>query len=190
MSVRDNLIPILIGLMLLILNFTLYFAVNGIFYSDSYISSLFHSTKPEKFFTYFPRSLTRMVYTSIVGVFISYIIECFFIEEKKIRRIFLKFKNDQIQLKYQVVQLINMILRRLKFFIAVSYGVIVISWIYVSSFNYVYPYTKIEWIKSSVTIFLIMQFFNVFVCFCESCLRTISFLLKSEKIYKISKSMN
>ena len=62
-------------------------------------------------------------------------------------------------------------------FIIISYLLTVFSW---------YPYLKIEWIKSSIFIFIVTQLIIIIVCFFFSLLRFISIKCKNEKMYKIS----
>ena len=61
------------------------------------------------------------------------------------------------------------------------------SFYYVLCFNYVYPKTQMEWIKSSILIFIIMQILSVIKCILETIFRFLSFKYESEKLYKISK---
>ena len=50
---KENLKPISIKILLFLLNINLYFLVNGLLYSEDYISQLYHSNKKEKFFSFF-----------------------------------------------------------------------------------------------------------------------------------------
>lgn len=52
------------------------------FFNEQYISLLFNSTEEETFFSYIPRAYSRFFYCTLVGVIISIIIDCVFIEEK------------------------------------------------------------------------------------------------------------
>ena len=70
---QDNIKPISIKLILFEMNIDLYFAVKG----------LYHLETKDSFFSYFPRSINRFFYTTIVGVIVGIIIDCIFIEEKK-----------------------------------------------------------------------------------------------------------
>ena len=81
----DNLKPLTIKVLLLLLNIDLYFVINGLFFSESYISELFHSDKEEKFFSFFPRSISRFFYTTVVGGIVSTIMGCIIVEEKKVK---------------------------------------------------------------------------------------------------------
>ena len=71
--------------------------------------------------------------------------------------------------------------------IAVFIEIIVMSFFYLLCFNYVYPYTQVEWIKTSIMVIIIRQILSCFVIFLETCLRFLSFKVKSEKLYKFSK---
>jgi hypothetical protein len=99
---KENIKPMSIKILLLLLNIDLYFVVNGLFFSEEYISQLYHSTEEEKFFTFVPRSFSRFFYTTMVGVVVGVIIDCMFVEEKKIKKILLREKDDAMQLKYEI----------------------------------------------------------------------------------------
>ena len=181
---KENLRPISIKIMLLLLNIDLYFVINGFFFNEEYISQLFNSTEEETFFSYFPRSYSNFFYATLVSVIISIIMSCIFVEEKKVKRIFLREKDNPVQLKYEISMDVNDIKRKYTVFSFICLFIAVISWYYVSCFNNVYPGVKIEWIKSSVTIIIIMQILSILVAFLEAILRAISFEYKSEKVYK------
>ena len=80
---KENLIPISIKIILLLLNIDLYFVINGLFFNEEYISELFNSDKKETFFSFFPRSISRFFYATLVSFVVGIIIDCIFIEEKK-----------------------------------------------------------------------------------------------------------
>ena len=177
-------------IMLLILNIILYFVVNGLFFSEDYISEIYNSTKEEKFFTFFTRSIPRFIYCTFVSIIISYITDMFFFEEKKIVSIYKREKDNQIILKGEITKLIKNIKQRYLAFIITVFVILLISFYYLLCFNYVYPYTQIEWVKSSVVILIIMQILSILSCLLEAGLRILSFKCRSEKMYKISKLLS
>ena len=181
---KDNIRPFSIKLLLLLMNITLYFAINGLFFSEEYIIELYHLEKEDSFFSYIPRSMNRFFYTTMVSVIVGIIIDCIFIEEKKIKRILIREKDDLLQLRYEISVVIKSIKTRYSIFIILCFFISLISWYYVSCFNNVYKGEKIEWIKSSITIIIIMQLLSIIRCLLEAILREISFQCKSEKIYK------
>ena len=182
---KENLRPMSIKIVLFLINIDLYFIINGLFFSEEYLSQLFNSNEEDSFFSYFPRSISRYFYAVIVGYIIGIIIDCIFIEERKVKRIYLREKDDYIQLKYEISVIIQSIKKRYNVFIFLCLFISVISWYYVSCFNNVYPRVKIEWIKSSITLILIMQILSIILVLFEGLLRFLSFKYKSEKLYKI-----
>ena len=182
---KENIIPLSIKIILLLLNINLYFVINGFFFSEEYIIQLYHLEEEDKFFSFFPRSINRFLYSTIVGSIIGIIIECLFIEEKRIKRIFIRNKDDSLKLKYEISLITKRIKKRYLIFILICFFISIFSWYYVNCFNNVYPGVKIEWIKSSITIIFIMQLVYIILVFIEAILRIISFKCKSEKIYKL-----
>ena len=176
-----------IKIMLFILNLILYFVVIGLFFSEEYIKELYYIKGKENFFSYIPRSIDKFIYTTIVSIIISYIIDCFFIEEKKIKGIFKREKDNLNNLKSEIIDIIKKIQKGYLTFIIIIFVILFISFYYLLCFNYVYPKTQIEWLKVSLTIFVIMQILSVLKCLLETCLRIWSLHFKSEKFYKLSK---
>ena len=126
----------------------------------------------------------------MVSIIIGYIIDCFFVDEKKLKGIFKREKDNLINLRHAIIGIIKEIKTRYLTFIIIVFILLGISFYYLLCFNYVYPKTQIEWIKSSITIFIIMQILSVLKCFLATCLRFLSFKCQSEKIYKLSKLLD
>ena len=187
---KDNIRPFSIKFLLLLLNIDLYFVINGLFFSEEYIIELFHLEKEDKFFDFIPRSYSRFFYATIVGVILDIIIDCIFVEENKIKRIFLRNKNDLLQMKYEISKTNKSIRTRYKIFIFICIFVSIISWYYVSCFNNVYSGVKLEWIKSSIVIIIIMQILSCLIVLTEALLRQMSFEFKSEQIFKFKQILS
>ena len=177
-----------IKIMLFLLNIILYFVVIGLFYSEEYIGELYEiNEEDDGFFDYITRSIDKFIYTTMVSVVISYIIDCFFIDEKKVKGIFKREKDDLVNLKHEIVNIIIDIKNRYLSFIIVVFVLLFLSFYYLLCFNYVYPKSQLEWIKASITIFIIIQILSILKCLLETCLRFLSFCCESEKLFKISK---
>ena len=185
---EDPLKPRTIKIILFILNIILYFVINGLFFSEEVISELYNVDEDkENFFSFMPRSIERLIYTTLVGIIIGIITDFFFVDEKKIKGIFRRDKDNKKAIKQNIIKLSKEIkIRNIAFIIIVSI-ILIISFLYLLCFNYVYPYSQIEWIKSSIAIIIIMQALSFLKCFLEISLRYLSFKIKSEKLYKISK---
>ena len=118
---------------------------------------------------------------------IGIIVDFFFIQESKIKGILIREKEEPKVLKQKIEELIKDIKTRNIAFIITASVILLFSFFYLLCFNYVYPYSQIEWIKSSITIVIIMQLLSFLKCLFESGLRFLSFKFKSEKLFKISK---
>ena len=118
------------------------------------------------------------------------IADFFFINENKIKGIFRREKDDIKNLKRNIIELVSDLKKRYFAFIIIVSVILVISFFYLLCFNYVYPYTQIEWIKSSITIMIIMQILSTLKCILETSLRFLSYKFKNEKLYKISKILD
>ena len=188
---EDPLKPRTIKIMVFILNLVLYFVVNGLFFSEEVISDLYNvNEEDENFFSYLPRSINRLLYTTLVSVVVSIITDFFFIDEKKIKGIFRREKTNIKILREKIKDIMNDLKKRYIAFIIVVSIILILSFFYLLCFNYVYPYTQIEWIKSSITIMIIMQILSLLKCILETSLRYLSYKFKSEKLYKISKILD
>ena len=182
--------PRSIKIIIFLLNILLYLVINALFINDDYISEVYNLEKKDNFFSFIPRSINRFFYTTIVGIIIEFIVDFFFIEEKKLKKIYLREKDNNSVLKSEVIYLVKSIKKK---YIAFSFFLVciyVICFYYLICFNSIYPKIQVEWIKSSILIFIIRQIVSVLQCLLESILRIISFKFESEKIFKISKLIN
>ena len=177
--------PMTLKLLLFLIQIDLYFFINGLFFNEEYVSQIFH-LENDTFYEKFKRFIGNFFYAALVSVIVNYIIEFFFVEEKKIKGILRREKDNLLVLKYEIVKLINNIKNRYLSFIIISYVITIFTWYHISCFNNIYPHMKKEWIIFSILIIIFMQLFSILVCLLESIIRFISFKCKSEKIFKIS----
>ena len=178
----------MIKFILFLLNIDLYFVVNGLFFSETYISDLYYTDETkETFFSFVPRTIDKVLYTTIVAIFIGYLTDFFFLDEKKIKGIFKREKDNRSILKRSITMIIGEIQKRYIAFIIMVFFILIISLYYILCFNYVYPKTQIEWIKSSIMIIIIIQILSLLKCLFETIFRFLSFKCESEKLYKLSK---
>ena len=184
--INEPLKPKPIKILLFLINIDLYFLVNGLFMNEDYISEIYHSTDDKSIFSFVKRTNNNLFYISTISAFSGYLINCFFFEEKKIKHIFIREKKNQFNIKKEIFLLIHKIKSGYFTFFIVSYIITFFSWYFISCFNNVYPYTRKEWIISSIFIFLAIQIFFLFLTLFETILRYMSFKIKSEKLFKVS----
>ena len=169
-----------------ILTIDIYILTNGLFFSDSYISEIFNSTEKETIFSFIPRSIDRFLYVTVIGNIIDIILNFFFVGEIKIKQIFLRNKDNVLNIRFEIAELIKDIFKKIKILIIINYIIIIFSWYYLSCFNNVYPNLNNEWIISSIYIIIIMLILPFIVTFIETSIRFTSIQIESEKLFKLS----
>ena len=136
------------------------------------------------------RIIDNCLYTTLSGSIINYIIDFFFADEKKLKGILKREKDNLIILNYEISQLIKNIKKRSLYFIIIAFFLTIITWYYVSCFNNIYPNLNIEWIESSLIIIFVMQILPIIISLLDTIVRYASFKCKNEKIFRISRCLS
>ena len=187
--ITNNIRPKSLKILVLLLTIDFYFLFNALMFNESFIKDLYNS-KDDSFFGFIFRSFEHIIYVSIITKLIKELIFCFFYEERKIKGIFLRGKNKPNKIKMDIVNFIKKMEKYNKYFIILSYIITTISWFYISCFNNVYYYSKIEWIKSSIFCFLLIEIIiSILIFLIESILRFLAIYYKNEKLFKWSKKI-
>ena len=183
---KNPIKPLTIKILILILDIEICFVVNAMFINENYVSSLFHSKKKETFISFIPRSINRFIYTVFSSIVVSYFINCIFVEESKIKGVLKRERQDPNNLKYQINLTIKEVKIRFFLFIIIAFGFSFYSWFYISCFNHIYPHMRVEWVKSSVFIIILIHLLSIFIILISTLLRFISFEIKNGKMYRSS----
>ena len=183
--VDEYIKPKSIKILLLILQFILYFFINGLFYDEEYIGKIYHLEK-DTFFTMAERFFDNLLYAAFAGIIINYIIEFFFVEEIKIKKILKMEKDNIFILKYEIIKILKSIKQRYLIFTIITFIISFIALIHIFCFNVVYFHTMKEWFAFSLIIILSIQIGSLLVCLLQTALRFLSFKFKSEKLFKLS----
>ena len=185
----EQLNPWPIKFLLFILNIDLYFFVNGLFFTEDYLSEMLYD-KNVNFLDYASRFMERLYYITLVGIIIGYVMNCFFFEERIIKKLFKREKNNLLVLQYEMSQLIKNIKNRYNSFIIICFVVAIFVWYYVFCFNNIYPSMKKEWIITSVILIFVMQFIYFLKLLLETIIRFIAIKCKSERLFKFSQFLS
>ena len=186
---KEYLKPRPIKFILLSLQIDLYFFINGLFYNEEYVKKIF-DLQEDTLSKAFLRFMDNLFYAFLVGVIINYIIEFFFIEEKKLRVTLKREKDNILILKYEMIQIIKDIHHRYITFIIITFVILIFTWYHLYCFNNIYPHMQKEWLVFSVLIILSVQILSILASLLETILRFLSFRFKSEKLYKLSQLLS
>jgi hypothetical protein len=89
---EDKYKPRTLRFIIYLLMLNLYFVINALFFSESYIGELYREEKEEKFFSFIPRSIDRIIYAFLVSSIINFLFDFIIISGNKIKNILNKKK--------------------------------------------------------------------------------------------------
>ena len=99
---KNWIIPKTIKVIFFIVMIDLYMVVNALFYNEEYVRDLYYLDKEETFFSFVPRSLNRIIYTSIASSVLDFIISLLFPTENKIKKIIIRKRNSINEMKNKI----------------------------------------------------------------------------------------
>ena len=99
-------------------------------------------------------------------------------------------KDDEIILRKATIKLIKKVKIKYIIFIILDLLVLVLTWIFVLSFNYAYPNIKITFFVMCIFIIILEYLYSAALVFIEACMRFISFKCKIKAIFTLSKYIN
>ena len=146
--------------------------------------------KESNFLDFLSRFSKRISYIAIIGIITSYVIDFFFFEEKTIKRIYKREKDDIKTMKSELYGLIKNIKIRYCIFIILCFIFGVFIWYYIFCFNNIYPSMIKELIITTIIIYVLMQIIYLIITFLETIIRLIALKCKSERLFKISQFLS
>ena len=183
---KDSYKPFAIRLSIVLFSFLFYFIINGFLYNETYISSKL-TTEEKTLSDYFNDSIERIVYTSLVGGLISFIISVLFNTEKKIEKTMGKRgKKGIVLLKKEMSEIYKCFGISLIIFIILQFMSFTFFIIYFFCFYYVYPNNVAEWLLSSCIIIGIIQFTSFLTIFLLSLIKYLSIKCKWKICFNIN----
>ena len=178
--------PRTIKLFLFLISIDLYFLLNALYIDEEFISELFQLEYYTTLEIILEKDLFKLFISSVVEEIVNYIIDFFFIDEKKVK-VVLKSKKIEInEKKEKLDKIIEKTKRRFIYFIIFSFLLTLFSLYYITCFNYKYRYIWILWIISSIVNIIFKEILNILAPLAETCIRFLSFKLNNEKLYKLS----
>ncbi len=184
---KEELKPFSIKLLFMIFNFTCYFVINGFFYNEEYISKMYHNgDKTRTLYEYFEDSIERILYASLAGGFISFIIGIVFETDKKIEDAMEKDSKNKILLRGKISKIYKCNIIVLTIFIICQFFVMAFFTVYISCFCYIYSNIMLDWIESSLIVIGIIQSFSFFASIFISFVKYLGVRGKCEICYKFN----
>ena len=186
----EETIPIYLKIILLTLYIDLYLLGVALYFSTLDISKYYHLNKKEYIRHQYNYFTTRIIISFSITAIVQYLMGLFFANKEEIKSIIKREKNNEKNLKCEMIKLIRNIKIRYIIFIVLNILFKILSWYYISSFNNAYPNIKYVWIILSLITIIAAQIILVAFAFLQTCLRFIAIKLKIESIFKLSRYLN
>ena len=182
---KEELKPFSIKLLVMIFSFSCYSVINGFFYNEEYLSKLYRN-EIVTILDYINDSIERIIYASLAGGVISFIIGLLLETDKKIDEAIEKGKRNKILIRGEITQIYKCYNIILVLFIVFQFIVMIFFTFYVFSFCYVYPNTIMDWFKSNIIVIGFVQFVSVFESFFIAFVRYLSVKCRWELCFKFN----
>ena len=183
--IENRLLGNLPRLFLTILSLDLCFYINGLYYSEDYVSERYQSKEKETFLNIIYRSIVRIFIVSIL----SWIIEC-------INEFLLPSENDLIKNLKRIIEngdkegtltdFGEKQKKYIKIFFVIGIILEVFSLYHMVCVFYHYKYSTTDWITSSLVSFFLFNAVSLLLTFGKVLLRYIALKCKSPKLYNIA----
>ena len=175
----DDYVFKLIRFAVFILGYAIDCFFNALFFTDEYISKIYHIKNNLSFWDELPISILSYV----VSALFVYILE--YLSSSKIK---IKPKEGKTKTQFfkECNTLIKLIKCKLRFFFAIDLIFMCFFWYFVTAFCAVFQNSQINWVKSclfSLTFTITMPFLS---CFLTAALRVKAISLKSKCMFKMS----
>ena len=173
-----------IKLDLFFFSFSVYFAVNTLFFTEETLHKIYENEGSFNFIYHIP----QIIYSSIITSVINAIVKALSLSENNILSI--KHKNDLYDIKRLAKVNINSIFYKITFYLIISTSLLFLFWYYIGCFCALYSNTQLHLIKDSVTSFALSMLYPLFLCLIPGIFRISSLKAKKknkECMYKTSK---
>ena len=177
-----------IKIMIFIFEIALFFALNGIFYSLSYISERFYNVKGG-FMFFFKNQIYRIIYATMCAEVINFVIDFLTGSKDKIELLIKREKNNDT-FRIEVVKVLKNMKRKYLIFIILNYIVIIFFWYFLSTFCNVYHNSQLDWFYGSLITFAVIEILPFIFCLFISAMRFLGLKCKMEGAYRLSQCLS
>ena len=188
--VKNSFKPFSIKLLVIIFTFSCYFVINGFLYNDEYVSTKLKSDEDKTVFDYLNDSIQRIIYTSLIGGLISFVIGMVFDVERKIQNEINKNKDNKILLRGEIFKIYLCNNKIIISFIISQFIIKAFFIVYAICFCYVYPNNVLDWFISSLLVIGIIQLLSFINSFLIALIKYISIKCQSELCFAINRYLD
>ena len=164
-----------------IITICLGFTLNAIFYTDKYISDVYHNNGKLNLI----RAIPKSIYSCIVNFIISFFLKQLSSSKNNFINLLDKIKNIKKYKKF-VSKTILCLKIKLFFFFGISFILLLFFLYFNTAFCAVYPNNQIYWVYASLQSILINLILPFIFCFIASVMRYISIKHRFKKLFCVN----
>ena len=170
-----------IKILLFIVSFALFFAINAFFFGDDTMDKIYEDNGIFNL----AYQINQIIYSTIISIIITQIVKFLSLTEKNV----IKMKNEKIDNLDVVIQaFLKCLMIKFILFYSISFIFLFLFWYYLSCFCAVYKNTQIYLIKDTLISFGLSLVYPLFINLIPGIFRISSLKKKNKKIlYQISK---
>ena len=159
--------------------------INGFLFNEEYVKKILRRTS-KGFYFFLVDSISRIVYSSIIGVIINIIVGLLFRADKQLRKIQAKYSDNKILLHGEIVKIYKS--TKLLYIIFTIFNVIamLLFIFYLFCFCGVYRNCQADWFEGCFIVLFLMQILPVFISLLLAALRRGGLTCKVEFLFNIN----
>ena len=142
--------------------------------------------KSKNFYYFLVDSVTRIVYSSIIGVVINIIVGLLFRADKQLRKVQSKYEGNKILLHGEIVKIYKSTKNLYIIFSILNVFIMLVFIFYLFCFCGVYRNCQADWFEGCFIVIFLMQILPVFLSLLLAVLRKGGLICKVEFLFKIN----
>ena len=181
---RSIFYPLSLRLVLLLFTLSSFFFLNGLFFTEEYITERYNTTETLDVWYVLKNELSKSVYSSFIGMFIAKFISMMLSSEKNFAKLYQE-KNDVFYYR-NFKSLVGDMKKKFYIVIAIVILLTFVYWYFLFIFCYVYQSNQLSWIQSSLFSILLNILLPIAICLIVAVMRIAALRGKISLLFTIS----
>ena len=181
---RSIFYPLSLRLVLLLFTLSSFFFLNGLFFTEEYITDRYNTTETLDIWYVLKNELSKSVYSSFIGMFIAKFISMMLSSERNFSKLYQE-KGDVFYYQNFTTLVSDM---KKKYYIVITLVVILsfVYWYFLFIFCYLYQSNQLSWIQSSLFSILLNILLPIVICLIVATMRIAALRGKISILFNIS----
>lgn len=181
---RSIFYPLSLRLVLLLFTLSSFFFLNGLFFTEEYITERYNTTETLDVWYLLKNELSKSVYSSFIGMFIAKFIAMMLSSERNFAKLYQE-KNDVFYYR-NFKSLVGDMKKKYYIVIAIVIVLTFVYWYFLFIFCYLYQSNQLSWIQSSMFSILLNILLPIAICLIIAVMRIAALRGKISLLFNVS----